>query len=202
MTTTDTIKALRDALTRLIASDPVVSKCSDDELMDAANDPNAPEFVNEQAAAMLQARSIIALTADASEDAPDATPSELEQARLAAEHYGRPASDIPAIVAFERHRNEQKRIIGMAGLNALPCYIAGFNTGRAARPAPVAATPAPDLTDEKIYRLYESSHVKYIGTQYVAETDYKEAHYVDMPRSVFCPITFGRAIERHLSGAA
>jgi hypothetical protein len=60
------------------------------------------------------------------------TSAERELARLAAEHYGLPESDIPAIIEFERHRATQARIIGMAGLRALPCFIAGYSAGRAA----------------------------------------------------------------------
>lgn len=60
----------------------------------------------------------------------EATPREIEFARLAADHYGRPESDVPALIAFERHRKEQVKIPGMPGLSgAVPNFIAGFNTG-------------------------------------------------------------------------
>lgn len=52
---------------------------------------------------------------------------ELELARLAAEHFGRPARDIPALAAFERHRAEQVKVPGMPGLSgAIPNFIAGY----------------------------------------------------------------------------
>lgn len=70
----------------------------------------------------------------------NATPAELELARLAADLYGRPESDIPALVAFERHRIEQVKIPGMPGLSgAIPNFIAGFNAARAVIAATVPA---------------------------------------------------------------
>lgn len=62
--------------------------------------------------------------------APEATSQEIELARLAAEHYGRSVADVPALIAFERHRVAQARASGMPGLMALPCFIAGFDAGR------------------------------------------------------------------------
>lgn len=53
---------------------------------------------------------------------------EIELAKLAAEHYGRPESDVPALVAWERYRVEQTMTPGMPGLMPLPAFIAGFNT--------------------------------------------------------------------------
>lgn len=72
-------------------------------------------------------------TAPTAGSVPQATPEEIEMARLAAEHFGRPVADIPALVAFERHRAEQVKIVGMPGLSgAIPNFVAGFHAGRAA----------------------------------------------------------------------
>lgn len=61
---------------------------------------------------------------------------EIETARLAAAHYGRPEKDIPALVAFERHRSEQSKVLGMPELSgAIPNFIAGFHAGQNAASA-------------------------------------------------------------------
>jgi len=49
---------LREALTRLLGSDPEVAKCSDDELSAAVENAPAPE-VREQAGAVLHARRVL-----------------------------------------------------------------------------------------------------------------------------------------------
>jgi hypothetical protein len=56
------VARIRSALARLLASDPTTAACSDDELSAAVNDANAPPFVREQAAAMLEARDALAAT--------------------------------------------------------------------------------------------------------------------------------------------
>jgi hypothetical protein len=70
-----------------------------------------------------------------------ATADEVETAKLAAAHYGRPESDVPALVAFERHRAAQSTVPGMPGLSgAIPNFVAGFHAGAA------IASHAPDAT--------------------------------------------------------
>jgi len=49
---------LREALTRLLSSDPEVAKCSDDELSAAVENAPAPE-IREQAGAVLRARRVL-----------------------------------------------------------------------------------------------------------------------------------------------
>ena len=78
--------------------------------------------------------------------------AERELARLAAAHYELPETDIPALMAFERHKNEQVKILGMPGLSAVPCFIAGFHAGQADRAAqPQAAIQAPAEATEEMY---------------------------------------------------
>jgi hypothetical protein len=72
--------------------------------------------------------------------------SEVELAKLAAEHYGRDERDIPALVAWERYRVEQSKVTSMAGLHAIPSFIAGFHAGRAPAPSREAA---PQGVDER-----------------------------------------------------
>jgi len=74
---------------------------------------------------------------------PDATPVEVKDATFAAVHYKLPSSDIPALIAFERHRAEQAKIIGMPGLAVIPSFIAGFHAGGAAPSSEDSAAPAP-----------------------------------------------------------
>ena len=73
------------------------------------------------------------------------TSAERELARLAAAHYELPETDIPALIEFERHKNEQVKIIGMPGLRAIPCFIAGYNAARAAM-----QTAEPEATARNI----------------------------------------------------
>lgn len=58
------IKVLRDALARLLSSDPegAIATASEDDLTEAANDASADPVVREQAASVLQARSVLAAT--------------------------------------------------------------------------------------------------------------------------------------------
>lgn len=58
------IKLLREALARLLSSDPegAIATASEDDLTEAANDASADPVVREQAASVLQARSVLAAT--------------------------------------------------------------------------------------------------------------------------------------------
>lgn len=60
------IKLLREALARLLSSDPegAIATASEDDLTEAANDASADPVVREQAASVLQARSALAATKD------------------------------------------------------------------------------------------------------------------------------------------
>lgn len=71
-TTKGPIQILREAMIRLLASDPNVAACSDDDLREAINDEDAPPLVKEQGAALLQARESIASTEGAEYAGPNA----------------------------------------------------------------------------------------------------------------------------------
>ena len=65
----DDVAELRDALRRLLTSDPTgsIPNASDEELRFAATDENADPIVREQAAAVLQARDILGSNVEVSE---------------------------------------------------------------------------------------------------------------------------------------
>jgi hypothetical protein len=81
------------------------------------------------------------------------TEQEVKLATLAAEHYGRPPSDIPALIEFERHRAEQVKIPGMPEMHgAIPNFIAGYKAALARAPATEQAKPElakPDFAGMK-----------------------------------------------------
>lgn len=76
------------ALARLLASDPTTAACSEDDLSAAANDANAPPFVREQAAAMLEAREALVAAPAAQDNASGAARDVIAERRRQIEKEG------------------------------------------------------------------------------------------------------------------